>query len=272
MPHIDPVTEGRERAEEFISNIGDKLDPNKEQEDQLAKEEGEHENLDMAVKDPTLSGIMTDETVVTSGDRTFRKIELQDDKELFAKTRTLDVDQRAVIDKVVGFARQYQRALARKNPWPKSPELIVHGGAGSGKSHVIDVLSQLLEKVFRTSGDDPNCPYILKLAFTGNAGSIVHGQTIHSAFQLPFNNNINSLMDKLRDMRRKQLHNLRLIMIDEMSLMKSDILYQIHFRLSKDIFQNNLTYGGIALVVLGDILQIKPPLGSLLFNEPKNEK
>ena len=54
--------------------------------------------------------------------------------------------------------------------------------------------------------------------------------------------------------------------------MKSDMLYQIYFRLAKDIFQNNLTYGGIAMVVLGDILQLKPPLGSFVFNEPRNEK
>lgn len=85
------------------------------------------------------------------------------------------------------------------NPWLTSPLLIVHGSAGSGRINIIDVLTQMLEKIF--SGDDPNHPYILKLALTCNAASVIKGQTIHSAFQLPFNNGLISVGDKIRDKR-----------------------------------------------------------------------
>ena len=43
------------------------------------------------------------------------------------------------------------------------PELVVvQGGAGTGKSTVIDVLSQHMEHIFRSPGDDPEHPYIEK--------------------------------------------------------------------------------------------------------------
>lgn len=176
-------------------------------------EQGEQEHPDMTFKNPS------------TGDQTFRRIDLQHDNELYSKIKTLDINQRAVLDKGLQFTMQFQRARKHENP----PLLIVHGGAGLGKSYIIDVVTQMLEKIFRNSGDDPNHSYILKLALTGNA-SIIKGQTIHSAFQLPFNNDLISTGDKIRDKIRIQLQNLQLIISDKISLIKSDMLYQLHFR------------------------------------------
>ena len=141
------------------------------------------------------------------------------------------------------------KATKAKLARPLAPLVIVHGGAGTGKSTVIDVLSQMLEKIFRQAGDDPNHPYIIRAAFTGNAALIIRGQTLHSAFNFPYGNEVLSLSDKIRDQRRKLLQNLRAVIIDEISLVKSDLLYQLHFRLSKDIFQNDLPFGGVAVFV-----------------------
>ena len=271
MEHFKAVSEAKDKAEELISNIGLELDANKEQEEDESREEGEREHPELVVKDPT--GMMNEEPTLFTGDRTFRKIEIQTDDELFAKIRTLDIDQRLVFDKVLNYADSFMAAKKNKgNNWPTPPLLFVHGGAGTGKSHVIDVTSQMLDKTFRTPGDDPNCPYVLKLAFTGNAASIIKGQTLHSAFQFPFGNNLISLSDKTRDLRRKQLQNLRVLLIDEVSLIKSDLLYQLYFRLQKDIFQNSLDFGNVAVIFLGDLAQIKPPMARHVFQSPSNPK
>jgi len=50
----------------------------------------------------------------------------------------------------------------------------------------------------------------------------------------------------------------------------ADQLYQIHFRLSKDIKQNDLPFGNIAMVFFGDLLQIRPVSGPFVFEEPAN--
>ena len=167
-----------------------------------------------------------------------------------------------VIDIGVTYAKKYIQASKNNLARPKAPLVIVHGGAGTGKSTVIDALSSVTEKILRKAGDDPNHPYILRTAFTGNAALIIKGQTLHTAFNLPFGNEVLSLSDKLRDERRTLLQNLKLLIIDEISLVKSDILYQIHFRLMKDIFQNESLFGGVAVFVFGDILQIKPTKGN----------
>ena len=91
------------------------------------------------------------------------------------------------------------------------PLLIVQGGAGTGKSTVIDVISQQMEKILRTPGDNPDHPYVIKAAFTGTAAANIKGQTLHSAFSFSFGNNFFSLGDKMRDERINQLENLQAV-------------------------------------------------------------
>ena len=98
------------------------------------------------------------------------------------KAQKLDVDQSIVLEIGVEYSKSLVEASKAKLARPLAPLVIVHGGAGTGKSTVIDVLSQMLEKIFRQAGDDPNHPYIIRAAFTGNAALIIRGQTLHSAF------------------------------------------------------------------------------------------
>ena len=271
MPHFEQVVELREKAEEFLSNIGDELDANKEQQEEECAAEGVREHPDLAVLDPT--GTLNEEPTISAGDKTFRKIELETNDRLFEKIRSLDPDQKKVFDIGLAYAKDFIKASKKKeNKWPDPPLLAVIGGAGSGKSHLIDVLSQMIDKTLRTPGDDPGSPYVLKMAFTGNAAAIIKGQTLHSAFNFKFNNQLTGLGDKLRDLRRKQLHNLRFLIIDEISLVKSDLLYQLDFRLKKDIFQNSLTYSGLACIILGDLMQIRPPGARHVFLSPQNPR
>ena len=93
--------------------------------------------------------------------------------------------------------------------------MIIQGGAGSGKSTVIEALSQQVEKILRSSGDNPDHPYIIKAAFTGTAAANIKGQTLHNAFSFGFGNEFFSLGDKVRDERRCELENLKIVIIDE---------------------------------------------------------
>ena len=81
-----------------------------------------------------------------------------------------------------------------------------------------------------------------------------------------------SLSDKIRDMRRTTLQNLLFIILDEISLVKSDMLYQVHFRLSREIKQINLAFGNVTTLCFGDILPIKSASGTHVFDPPKGEK
>ena len=61
-----------------------------------------------------------------------------------------------------------------------------------------------------------------------------------------------------------------MIIIDEMSMVSSDDLYKIHHRLT-DIFNNNLPFGGLSIMFVGDMLQLKPVRGRFIFEEPKDQ-
>ena len=237
MKHLTAVEEGGEWAKEIMANeIGDQLDSKIAQENEDAAIVGANEHPDLFVLNPP--DVNDNFNINYNEQELYRKTEFADDLELSEKILGLNKEQRLVIDTGVHYAKKYVQATKKRLAKPTAPLIIVHGGAGTGKSTVIDVLSLALEKVFRKPRDDPNHPYIVRTAFTGNAALIIKGQTLHTSFNLPFGKEVLSLSDKLRDARRTTLQNLKVLIIDEISLVKSDILYQIHFRLMKDIFQN----------------------------------
>ena len=113
----------------------------------------------------------------------------------------------------------------------KPPLMIVQGGAGTGKTRLIDVLTQQVERIMRKPGDNPSHPYILKLAYTGTAAANIKGQTLHSAFSFNFGNTYLSLNDKARDEKRTILQNLIYLVIDEYSFIDADMLHKLDLRM-----------------------------------------
>ena len=120
------------------------------------------------------------------------------------------------------------------------------------------------------SGDNTDSPCVIKVAPTGTAASNIEGQTLHTAFSFSFDGKMYSLTDKARDLRRRILVNLRMIIIDEISMVKSDMLYQLDLRL-QEITQKYIPFGGISIFVFGDLMQLKPVMGNYIFEEPRHE-
>ena len=63
------------------------------------------------------------------------------------------------------------------------------------------------------------------------------------------------------------MKNLRILIIDEFSMMKADTLYRIHLRLM-EVKQSNKAFGGVNVYLLGDPAQLKPVMGSYVFAAP----
>ena len=57
------------------------------------------------------------------------------------------------------------------------------------------------------------------------------------------------------------------VIVDEISMVKSDMLYQLDFRL-QEIMMNQKPFGGISLFVFGDLMQLKPVMGNFIFEKP----
>ena len=94
--------------------------------------------------------------------------------------------------------------------------------------------------------------------------------TIHSAFGFKFGNEHQSLSDQKKKELRKNLSCLKLLIIDEMSLLGSDMLYRIHVRLC-EIFQTEALFGNISVILVGDLMQLPPVKATYIFQEPSRD-
>ena len=173
MKHLDSMEVGTEKAHDLInSEIGDELDSTFAQDQDDCEHEGFIDHPDFAHIDP----LQMDQ--VNPQKQAFRLVDLYDMEIVDALTRSLDEDQREVLDIGVSFAKSVVRSKCSKLPRPLPELIVVQGGAGSGKSTVIDILSQHIEKILRSPGDNPDHPYIIKAAFTGAAACLISGQTL----------------------------------------------------------------------------------------------
>ena len=129
-------------------------------------------------------------------------------------------------------------------------------------------MKQWIHLILKKEGDNPDCPYVIVTAPTGTAAANIRGQTLHSALSFNFGNKHYSLSDKKRDKMRSLFQNLKVIIIDEISMIKADLLYQLDLRLREITNKKNKLFGGISIFFFGDIMQLRPCKGTFIFDEP----
>lgn len=133
------------------------------------------------------------------------------------------------------------------------------GKAGTGKTTFLHYLKRNLNK------------RMVVVAPTGVAAINAGAVTIHSFFQLPFGpyipgarnmDNPYSLELQQRRIRREKrmiLRRMELLIIDEVSMVRADILDAIDFVL-REYRKNDRPFGGVQLLLIGDLHQLPPVL------------
>jgi ATP-dependent exoDNAse (exonuclease V) alpha subunit len=139
------------------------------------------------------------------------------------------------------------------------------GKAGTGKT---TFLRKIIEHTHKNA---------IIVAPTGIAAINAGGVTIHSQFGVPFgcfipdssykientNTKINTpyTMVKhlnMRDQKRKLLQELELLIIDEVSMLRADLLDTIDFVLKSIRRQQHKPFGGVQVLFIGDLMQLPP--------------
>ena len=175
-----------------------------------------------------------------------------------------------VVNMTIKYAKDVVKSRRMGNKSPNPIYIIGHGGAGAGKSTVINIVTKWCHTILAQHGDDHGYPYIIKTAFTGTAASNIDGQTLHTSFGFNFDNKHYSLNDKSRDEKRTLFKNLRIIIIDEISMVKADMIYQLDLKLQEIKERMGIPFGGVSILAFGDLLQLRPVLGAFPFEKPKN--
>lgn len=132
-------------------------------------------------------------------------------------------------------------------------ELIAHtncsffltGRAGTGKTTFLHNVQNVVDKQFVT------------LAPTGIAAIIAGGQTIHSFFGLPLQVCEPFTKGKMDQDRILTVIHTDTFIIDEVSMVRCDIMDAIDFTL-RVVMRNNLPFGGKQMVFVGDMFQLPP--------------
>jgi uncharacterized protein YpbB len=138
------------------------------------------------------------------------------------------------------------------------------GKAGTGKT-------TLLKEIIRTTHKNT-----VVVAPTGIAALNAGGVTIHSMFQLPFGGFLpdnsspqfteNSMFEsrltlrrhfKMSGLKKAVIRNMELLIIDEVSMLRADLLDAMDFMM-QSVRKNNRPFGGVQVLFIGDLLQLPP--------------
>ena len=142
--------------------------------------------------------------------------------------------------------------------------IFLTGKAGTGKT-------TLLHEIIRTTHKN-----VVVVAPTGIAALNAGGVTIHSMFQLPFagflpDDRAPHFSDavkfetkstlrrhfKMSGLKKSVIRNLELLVIDEVSMLRADLLDAIDFMM-QSVRKKSSPFGGVQVLFIGDLLQLPP--------------
>jgi len=132
--------------------------------------------------------------------------------------------------------------------------IFLTGKAGTGKTTFLKYLK------------DNSTKNIVVAAPTGVAAINAGGVTLHSLFQLPFHpflptkNNKEDLLSTIRHNKQRQqlLRKMELLVIDEISMVRCDVMDAIDTILKNTRRNYQLPFGGVQLLCIGDLHQLPP--------------
>ena len=156
--------------------------------------------------------------------------------------KVTDVSSASTIEFNSDFSEAYELIRDTNSP------LFITGRAGTGKSTLLKLICRDL------------LPSAVSLAPTGAAALRVGGQTLHSFFRLPprllFPHEAESLSPP------RYLQGLENLVIDEVSMVRADLLDAIEAMLRRGGPRPGLPFGGVRLLLFGDLHQLPPVLKS----------
>ena len=119
------------------------------------------------------------------------------------------------------------------------------GRAGTGKTTFLHNVQQVSDKEFIT------------LAPTGVAAMLAGGDTIHSFFGLPMEVCTPGTCGKMNELRIMTLLHVDTIIIDEVSMVRCDVIDAIDYTL-RNTLKSSQPFGGKQVIFVGDMFQLPP--------------
>lgn len=127
--------------------------------------------------------------------------------------------------------------------------IFLTGKAGTGKSFVVNKLIEIMRREGKK---------VAAVAPTGIAANNIEGQTIHSLFSLkPFGVLTFEECNFIKDQKKEVLRNTDVFIIDEVSMLRPDVLDAMHWTMKKNGLPGLDTK---QLIFVGDLKQLPPAI------------
>ncbi|KAL5698787.1 DNA helicase [Ranunculus cassubicifolius] len=141
--------------------------------------------------------------------------------------------------------------------------LIVSGGAGTGKSTLINAIVSSATELFG------NKKAVRVMAQTGVAAFNIGGSTIHHELGIYGELGVHHYKDlegETLGRMQEEFKDTKLLIVDEYSMIGRKLLAHMDFR-CRNIFFKDVWFGNLSVVLVGDIRQLPPVCDSTLYTE-----
>lgn len=138
---------------------------------------------------------------------------------------------------------KFKEALATVD---SGKNVFITGKAGTGKSTLLKVIRDSLDSNY------------VVLAPTGVAAVNIGGQTIHSFFGFRPDITVEKVLRRKHPRNPDVYENLEVLIIDEISMVRADLLDCVSLFLSMHGPKKGRVFGGVQLIFIGDLYQLPP--------------
>jgi ATP-dependent DNA helicase PIF1 len=176
-----------------------------------------------------------------------------------ATPSSLQSAQRHIYDVVVGHYRQIQIGLS-----PPPLRINIDGEAGTGKSHLIAVLSATLHDIAMSNGKPSP---LVRAAPTGAAALNINGRTTYELLRLPVNRPFEELPIASLMPLQQAFKDIHYLILDKKSMIGQLHLAWIDCRL-RQIYptRNDSYFGGLNVLLVDDFYQLPPVRQTALYS------
>ena len=184
----------------------------------------------------------------------------------------------AIADRVTVEAKAEQKKCTSHRSFDQPLFDLAHGQPGCGKSRLIAWIRELFEDVLKWK----HGVHFVCLAFQNTMAAQIAGETIHHWSGIPVAEAYGGAASRDPHKLSTKCQLLRWIIIDEISMVSAQLFGQLEVAVNNVVRRNSpfrldrdgqpRPFGGINVVLLGDMWQLKPVTGLALFASPSDAR
>lgn len=149
----------------------------------------------------------------------------------------------------------------------KPLQIFLTGPAGSGKTFTMKMLMETYNRFSQQHNNAFNA-YVAS-ASTGMAASAINGATVHAVFRIGNSQKTSGLSVEALNAFRAAFANVRVVFVDECSMIGSGLLGQINSRLQHILHDHERPFAGMDMVFTGDLRQLPPVCQTAIYKRSR---